>query len=121
MNRKIIAVTACAAGIAHTYMAAESLIKAGKKKGYNLKVETQGSIGAENVLTEKDIEEAVNKTKDFLNDLKKELGNIEYAIEIKEDIIYIKIEGEKAADLIVEMAKDLESISSQNVTEEITR
>ena len=58
MNRKIIAVTACAAGIAHTYMAAESLIKAGKKKGYNLKVETQGSIGAENVLTEKDIEEA---------------------------------------------------------------
>ncbi|MDU3350370.1 MAG: PTS fructose transporter subunit IIB, partial [Clostridium sp.] len=48
MNRKIIAVTACAAGIAHTYMAAESLIKAGKKKGYNLKVETQGSIGAEN-------------------------------------------------------------------------
>ena len=70
---------------------------------------------------EKDIEEAVNKTKDFLNDLKKELGNIEYAIEIKEDIIYIKIEGEKAADLIVEMAKDLESISSQNVTEAITR
>lgn len=58
MNRKIIAVTACAAGIAHTYMAAESLIKAAKKKGYNLKVETQGSIGAENVLTEKDIEEA---------------------------------------------------------------
>ncbi|MGL4108395.1 fructose-specific PTS transporter subunit EIIC [Clostridium sp. LP20] len=58
MNKKIVAVTACAAGIAHTYMAAESLAKAGKKKGYSVKVETQGSIGAENVLTEKDIEEA---------------------------------------------------------------
>lgn len=58
MNKKIIAVTACAAGIAHTYMAAESLTKAGKKKGYDVKVETQGSIGAENVLTEKDIKDA---------------------------------------------------------------
>lgn len=58
MNKKIVAVTACAAGIAHTYMAAESLTKAGNKKGYQVKVETQGSIGAENVLTDKDIEEA---------------------------------------------------------------
>lgn len=61
---------------------------------------------------EKDIEEAVNKTKDFLNDLKKELGNIEYAIEIKEDIIYIKIEGEKAADLIGYRGETLESIQN---------
>lgn len=58
MNKKIVAVTACAAGIAHTYMAAESLEKAAKKTGYKIKVETQGSIGAENVLTEKDIETA---------------------------------------------------------------
>ena len=58
MNKKIVAVTACAAGIAHTYMAAESLTKAGKKKGYDVKVETQGSIGAENILTEKDIKDA---------------------------------------------------------------
>lgn len=58
MNKKIVAITACAAGIAHTYMAAESLNKAGSKKGYKIKVETQGSIGAENVLTEKEIEEA---------------------------------------------------------------
>ena len=58
MNKKIVAVTACAAGIAHTYMAAESLEKAAKKAGYKIKVETQGSIGAENVLTEKDIETA---------------------------------------------------------------
>ena len=53
MNKKIVAVTACAAGIAHTYMAAESLEKAAKKAGYKIKVETQGSIGAE-----KDIETA---------------------------------------------------------------
>ena len=59
MNKKIVAVTACAAGIAHTYMAAESLEKVKRKKaGYKIKVETQGSIGAENVLTEKDIETA---------------------------------------------------------------
>ena len=59
MNKRIVAVTACAAGIAHTYMAAESLEKAAKKTGYKIKVETQGSIGAENVLTEKDIENEI--------------------------------------------------------------
>ncbi|MEG1482183.1 fructose-specific PTS transporter subunit EIIC [Clostridium sp.] len=58
MNKKIVAITACAAGIAHTYMAAESINKAAKKKGYIAKVETQGSIGAENVLSENDIKEA---------------------------------------------------------------
>ncbi len=55
---KIVGVTSCIAGIAHTYMAAESLEIAAKKKGYDIKVETRGAIGAENVLTEKDIEEA---------------------------------------------------------------
>ena len=58
MTKKIVAVTACAAGIAHTYMAAESLERAGKAKGYEIKVETNGSIGAENILTNQDIEEA---------------------------------------------------------------
>lgn len=55
---KIVAVTSCIAGIAHTYMAAEALEMAAKKKGYEIKVETMGSIGAENVLTEKEIEDA---------------------------------------------------------------
>ncbi|MBO0476708.1 PTS transporter subunit EIIC [Vagococcus sp. DIV0080] len=58
MTKNIVAVTACAAGIAHTYMAAESLEQAGKKLGYNIKVETNGAIGAENVLTAEDIENA---------------------------------------------------------------
>ncbi|MBS4208442.1 PTS fructose transporter subunit IIABC [Bacillus sp. FJAT-50079] len=55
---KILAVTACPVGIAHTYMAAENLQKAGEKLGIDIKVETQGSTGVENALTEKDIQEA---------------------------------------------------------------
>ncbi|WP_281974973.1 fructose-specific PTS transporter subunit EIIC [Halobacillus litoralis] len=55
---KILAVTACPVGIAHTYMAAENLQKAGDEMGVEMKVETQGSIGVENELTEKDIAEA---------------------------------------------------------------
>ncbi|MFG6120977.1 fructose-specific PTS transporter subunit EIIC [Thalassobacillus sp. B23F22_16] len=55
---KILAVTACPVGIAHTYMAAENLQKAGEEMGVDIKVETQGSIGVENALTDKDVEEA---------------------------------------------------------------
>ncbi|GGN53009.1 MULTISPECIES: PTS fructose transporter subunit IIABC [Oceanobacillus] len=55
---KVLAVTACPVGIAHTYMAAENLQKAGEEMGIDIKVETQGSIGVENPLTEQDIEEA---------------------------------------------------------------
>lgn len=54
---KVLAVTACPTGIAHTYMAAEALEKAGKKLGITIKVETNGSGGAANVLTEKEIAE----------------------------------------------------------------
>lgn len=54
---KVLAVTACPTGIAHTYMAAEALEKAGKKLGVSIKVETNGSGGAKNVLTKKEIEE----------------------------------------------------------------
>ena len=55
---KIIAVTACPTGIAHTYMAAEQLEKAAKALGHQIKVETQGSMGLENEITEKDVREA---------------------------------------------------------------
>ena len=55
---RIVAVTSCPTGIAHTYMAAEGLEKAAKKKNCRIKVETRGSGGAKNVLTEKEIEEA---------------------------------------------------------------
>lgn len=52
---KVLAVTACPTGIAHTYMAAEALEKAGKKLGITIKVETNGSGGAKNVLTKEEI------------------------------------------------------------------
>ena len=52
---KIIAVTACPSGVAHTYMAAEALESAAKAKGWEVKVETQGSIGLENELTAADM------------------------------------------------------------------
>ncbi|WP_302821034.1 PTS fructose-like transporter subunit IIB [Fusobacterium ulcerans] len=52
---KIVAVTACPSGVAHTYMAAEALKKAGEKLGVEIKVETQGGIGIENVITEADL------------------------------------------------------------------
>ena len=56
--KKILAVTACPTGIAHTYMAAEALQKAGKEKNIDIKVETRGAMGVENELTEKEIDEA---------------------------------------------------------------
>lgn len=55
---KIVAVTACPTGIAHTYMAAEALEKAAKQLGHNIKVETQGSIGIENKISKKEADEA---------------------------------------------------------------
>jgi fructose-specific phosphotransferase system IIB component len=55
---RIIAVTACPTGIAHTYMAAEQLEKAAKELGHQIKIETQGAMGIENQLSEKDIREA---------------------------------------------------------------
>jgi PTS system fructose-specific IIB component len=55
---KIIAVTACPTGIAHTYMAAERLEKAAKNLGHSIKIETQGALGIENELNEEDVKNA---------------------------------------------------------------
>lgn len=52
---KIVAVTACPTGIAHTYMAADVLTKEAQKRNISIKVETQGAMGIENALTVKDI------------------------------------------------------------------
>ncbi|HEY5705039.1 MAG TPA: PTS fructose-like transporter subunit IIB [Terrimicrobiaceae bacterium] len=56
--KKIIAVTSCPTGIAHTLMAAEALKKVASSLGHEIKVETQGSAGKKGVLSEQDIEEA---------------------------------------------------------------
>ena len=55
---RVLAVTACPTGIAHTYMAAESLEEKGKELGISVKVETNGSGGAKNILTKEEIENA---------------------------------------------------------------
>ncbi|MDB8803562.1 PTS fructose transporter subunit IIABC [Romboutsia sp. 1001216sp1] len=55
---KVLAVTACPTGIAHTFMAAESLNKQAEKMGVSIKVETNGSSGAKNVLTKEEIANA---------------------------------------------------------------
>ena len=55
---KIVGVAACTAGIAHTYMAREKLIKGAKARGHECVVETQGTIGTEHKLTSEQIAEA---------------------------------------------------------------
>lgn len=57
-TKNIVAVTGCPTGIAHTYMAAEALEKKAKELGCNIKVETRGSGGAKNILTDEDIAKA---------------------------------------------------------------
>ncbi|WP_239706287.1 MULTISPECIES: PTS fructose transporter subunit IIB [Mammaliicoccus] len=54
----IVCICACTVGIAHTYIAAEKLEKAAEKKGHNIKIETQGTIGVENELKQADIDNA---------------------------------------------------------------
>jgi PTS system fructose-specific IIC component len=56
---KIVCVTACPTGIAHTYIAAEMLKVAGKSLGYQMLIETHGAIGVENKLKSEDIKEAI--------------------------------------------------------------
>lgn len=55
---KIVGVTACPTGIAHTYMAQENLLNQCKERGFECKIETQGSLGIENELSESDIRDA---------------------------------------------------------------
>jgi PTS system fructose-specific IIB component len=55
---KIVGVAACVAGIAHTYIAREKLIKAAGKAGHEIHMETQGTIGTEHELTPEQIKEA---------------------------------------------------------------
>ena len=58
MTRKIVAVSACITGIAHTFMCAENLRKSAEKKGYSIKIETQSGMGTENKLTDTDVQDA---------------------------------------------------------------
>lgn len=55
---KIVAVTACPAGVAHTYMAAKALEKEALRRGHSIYIEKQGTLGIDDELTEEQIEEA---------------------------------------------------------------
>lgn len=55
---KIVGIAACTAGIAHTYIAKEKLMKAASARGHEIHIETQGLAGRQDVLTEEDIKEA---------------------------------------------------------------
>lgn len=55
---KIIAITSCPMGMAHTYMAAAALKRTAKKRGHSIKVETQGSMGIRDKISAKEVEEA---------------------------------------------------------------
>lgn len=57
-TKKIVAITACPTGVAHTFMAAEALEEEGKRRGHQIKVETRGSVGAKNQLTDQEIADA---------------------------------------------------------------
>ena len=56
--KKIVAITACPTGVAHTFMAAEALEEEGKRRGHQIKVETRGSVGAKNQLTDQEVADA---------------------------------------------------------------
>ena len=55
---KIVGITACTAGIAHTYLVREKLVNAARELGHEIKIETQGSIGVEDILDDQDIAQA---------------------------------------------------------------
>ncbi|UYG06886.1 PTS fructose-like transporter subunit IIB [Halomonas sp. M4R1S46] len=57
-GRRIVAVTACPTGVAHTFMAAEALAEAGRALGHAIRVETQGSVGAQDQLSDDEIRDA---------------------------------------------------------------
>lgn len=99
--KKIVAITSCPNGIAHTYMAAENLQKAAQKLGVEMKVETQGSIGVENELSGRDIDEAIgviisaDKTVDksrFTNKMLIEVG-VQEGIRKPEELVQRMLDG----------------------------
>ena len=58
---KIVGITACTAGIAHTYLVREKLVNAARELGHEIKIETQGSIGVEDILDDQDGNEGTKK------------------------------------------------------------
>lgn len=120
---KLVAITACTTGIAHTYMAAESLENKAKELGYDIKVETQGTTGPENVLTQEEIDNAdgiilaVDKSIDESRFAGKEVLRVPAAVAIKEPEKCFEQAIKKINTSIVKVSDDEEDlVSTANVT-----
>lgn len=117
---RVLAVTACPTGIAHTYMAAEALEKAGAKMGYPLKAETNGSGGAKNVLTDEEIAAAdgiiiaADKTVEMARFNGKKLISTKVSDGIKkpEELIQRIIDGD--APVYMNKGEEVRKTSSEN-------
>ena len=117
---RVLAVTACPTGIAHTYMAAEALEKAGAKMGYPLKAETNGSGGAKNVLTDEEIAAAdgiiiaADKTVEMARFNGKKLISTKVSDGIKkpEELIQRIIDGD--APVYMSKGEEVRKTSSEN-------
>jgi PTS system fructose-specific IIC component len=109
---RIVAVTSCPTGIAHTYMAAEALEMAAKEMGVDIKVETQGSVGAENQLTQADIKEArvVIIAADTNVSKERFAGKTIIEVPVKEAI--------KDAKGLIERARNIK-VENKNISEEL--
>ena len=117
---KFVAITSCPTGIAHTYMAAEALDMAAKEMGIEIKVETQGSVGAENQLTEADIREArvVIIAADTNVSKERFAGKTIIEVGVKDAIKDAKGLIQKAIDIKIEnknTAKDVSNIKEEKV------
>jgi len=116
---KFVAITSCPTGIAHTYMAAEALSMAAKEMGVDIKVETQGSVGAENQLTENDIREArvVIIAADTNVSKERFAGKTIIEVGVKDAIKDAKGLIQKAIDIKIENKEDVSKIKEEKKVE----
>ena len=117
---KLVAITNCPTGVAHTYMAAEALLMAAKSLDQEIKVETQGNIGIENTITVEDLASAdaviIASDKDIDKTRFKDIPLIE--VSINEAIMNSKGLILKTLDLISEVKKSRDK-KSESIFEKI--
>ena len=120
---KFVAITSCPTGIAHTYMAAEALQMAGEEMGIEIKVETQGSVGAENELTEAEISEArvVIIAADTNVSKERFAGKTILEVGVKDAIKDAKGLIQKAIDMNIENKSTLEDTSKVKEEKKVER
>ena len=118
---KILGVTGCPTGIAHTFMAEKALKEAAKELGCEIKVETNGAIGVENALTAKDIQEAdaIIVACDKNVDMERFNGRPVIDVSVTEGINHAKELIQKCIDKKVPIRKGNVKISNYNQGEKV--